>query len=161
MTDIFLNDHIPPWDWNFRREETIAGVAVSKKAGKILGVIEVEPELGVAFRRGAEDTTEVWAALYLRFSEFPWNDVIYTSIGVSTGLNYARDITELERQRAQGTSDGSHLLHYLAPELILALPERRDVEMVFRFHHRSGAYGLISDADGGAHYATAGLRYRF
>ena len=30
-----------------------------------------------------------------------------------------------------------------------------------RFHHRSGVFGLVSDAWGGAQYATVGLRVFF
>jgi hypothetical protein len=52
-------------------------------------------------------------------------------------------------------------MHYLAPEITLAAPSRPDLELVFRFHHRSGVWGIVSDAWGGAQYASVGLRLRF
>ena len=52
-------------------------------------------------------------------------------------------------------------MHYFAPELTFAMPSHPNVELVFRMHHRSGIFGLVSDAWGGAQYATVGLRIRF
>ena len=46
-------------------------------------------------------------------------------------------------------------------ELTLGLPSLPQWSASFRIHHRSGAYGLISDAEGGSHYGTVGLRLRF
>jgi hypothetical protein len=56
---------------------------------------------------------------------------------------------------------GTHVLHYFSPEVTLALPEHLDRQLVFRLHHRSGAYGVISGANRGATYMTAGLRLWF
>jgi len=52
-------------------------------------------------------------------------------------------------------------MHFFSPELTFALPRAPGTELLFRFHHRSGVYGLISDAHGGAQYGTVGLRLRF
>ena len=52
-------------------------------------------------------------------------------------------------------------------EVVFALPERQDWELVFRYHHRSGGGAIFGDTllfngvTGGANFATAGLRYRF
>ena len=45
---------------------------------------------------------------------------------------------------------------FFAPEITFALPSRPNVELLLRFHHRSGVFGLVSDAWGGAQYATVG-----
>lgn len=160
MTSIFLQDFIPPWNWKYG-DGAILGFAASRKLVSIYDMIDLEPEVGIAQRFGNMHQQEAWVALFARYHAFPWNDFLYTTIAVSTGLNYATGISSEERRRAGKNSDGSRLLHYLAPEITFALPEHRDTELVFRFHHRSGGYGLISDADGGAHYGTVGLRFHF
>jgi hypothetical protein len=52
-------------------------------------------------------------------------------------------------------------MHYFAPEITFARPSRPDLEFLIRFHHRSGVFGLVSDAWGGAQYLSAGIRVRF
>jgi hypothetical protein len=52
-------------------------------------------------------------------------------------------------------------MHFFSPEITLAAPSRPSVELVLRFHHRSGVWGLVSDAWGGAQYASVGVRVRF
>ena len=161
LPSIFVEDGIPPWQWDFRWSERIVGVAVSKRVSTLFGRFHVEPEIGVALRTGAENTQEIWAAIFLRFDDFPWKDRLYTSIAISTGINYAFNITELERQKDTRRGTGSHVLHHFSPEISFGLPRYPDTELVFRFHHRSGGLGIISDTNGGANYGTVGLRFRF
>jgi len=105
--------------------------------------------------------------MFLRWSWFPWNSVVRTSIAVSTGLNYAFEVTPLEIGRANNGGKGSHLMHYLAPEAAFALPQHPDFELLFRFHHRSGGReifcdsGIFNCAVGGSQYLSAGFRVRF
>jgi len=83
-----------------------------------------------------------------------------TTAAVSTGLNYATGVSEVERERARD-DQGARLMHFFSPEVTFALPQAPQYELLFRFHHRSGVFGLISDAWGGAQYGTIGLRVRF
>jgi hypothetical protein len=69
-------------------------------------------------------------------------------------------VSDVERDRAND-GEGSQLMHYFAPEITFALPSRPNVQLLLRFHHRSGAFGLVSDAWGGAQYATVGVRVFF
>jgi hypothetical protein len=125
----------------------------------LFSIIDIEPEVGIAKRFGNAHEAEIWAALYFRFTAFPWNHIVYTTAAVSTGLNYASGISDWERFIA-GKAAPQRLLHYFSPELTFALPEHKNVELVLRLHHRSGVYGLISRI-AGAQYATAGVRWRF
>ena len=86
--------------------------------------------------------------------------MLVTTVAISTGLNYATGISEMEQERASD-GEGSRLMHFFSPEITFALPRRPEVELLFRFHHRSGVFGLVSDAWGGAQYGTVGLRVRF
>ncbi len=81
-------------------------------------------------------------------------------MAVSTGMNWASEITDVEQDRAND-GEGSQWMHFFAPEVTFALPSHPDTELLIRIHHRSGVFGLVSDAFGGAQYATVGLRFRF
>jgi len=120
----------------------------------------IEGEVGTSVRFGDESLGEGWAALYLRYDGLPWNDTVYTTIGANTGLSYLTDISEFERGR---DSDGraSELLHYLGPELTFANPENKDLELVLRYHHRSGVFGLFDGVVSGSTFMSAGIRVRF
>lgn len=148
-----------PNRWDIVRDDKLVGVALSRRVGH-LWHFDLEPEIGLARRSGRQDETEVWGALFARYRGFPWDHRLITTVAVSTGLNWANDISAVERERAHD-GHGSQLMHYFAPEITFALPSAPQNELVFRFHHRSGVFGLISDAIGGAQYATVGLRIRF
>jgi hypothetical protein len=157
LTDL-VTDPRSPSTWDYRRDFLVAA-ALSRDAARF-GHLHLEPELGLGQRIGQQHETEVWAALFFRYRGFPWDHRLTTTVAVSTGLNYATGISELEQERARD-GRGSRLMHFFSPEITFALPSRPEVELLFRFHHRSGVFGLVSDAWGGAQYLTVGLRYRF
>lgn len=157
MIDIF-GDPIPPWDWDLT-DDSIVSFSLSRDVGS-LWRISFEPEVGIGQRFGKQSETEFWAALYFRYHGFPWDRHVVTTFALSTGLNWATGVSEVERDRARD-GEGSQLMHYFAPEVTFALPSHPNTELLFRIHHRSGVFGLISDAWGGAQYATVGIRVRF
>lgn len=120
----------------------------------------IEGEVGTSVRFGDESLGEGWAALYLRYDGLPWNDTVYTTIGVNTGLSYLTDISEFERGR-DSEGRASELLHYMGPELTFADPDNKDLELVLRYHHRSGVFGLFDDVVSGSTFISAGIRVRF
>jgi hypothetical protein len=128
--------------------------------GQIGDDLTIEGEIGTSLRFGDESLGEGWAALYLRYDGLPWNDTVYTTIGINTGLSYLTDISEFESGR---DSDGnaSKLLHYMGPELTFADPDNKDLELVLRYHHRSGVFGLIDGVVSGSTFISAGIRVRF
>lgn len=164
---------VPTPIWNFDWEESgIVGGAVSRELATVsfggTDFLAFEAEAGAAKRFGDQTEAEVWAALYVRWTWFPWNEIVKTSFAVSTGLNYASGISPYEL-RVSGNNEGSNLMHYFAPELTFALPDHPEREFVFRMHHRSGiqdddglpGFALFNYADTGATYATFGFRYHF
>ena len=52
------------------------------------------------------------------------------------------------------------MLHYFAPEITVALPHLRQHEIVLRYHHRSGIFGLMNGVEDGANVIAIGYRYR-
>lgn len=157
MEDLLLLDPKFPWDYDYG-ERKIVGASFARTLATWGSWGRMDAELGLAKRYVIDDEWEGWAALYFHWTEFPWNDIVQTSVGASTGLSLASDVSYWEQQRSQ-TPEGSKLLHYFSPEITLSLPQLPQWSAVFRFHHRSGAYGLFGDVEGGAHYGVAGLRF--
>lgn len=158
-------DFVAPWNYDYEDSFLISATA-SRRVLTVGSWASAEIEAGVGQRFGDMHATEMWGAIYFRWHAFPWNELIYTTVAVSTGLNYATGVEDLERAR-DDHKRGNQLLHYLSPEITFAIPENRDWELVFRLHHRSGGGAIFGDTwlfngvTGGANHMTAGVRYRF
>jgi hypothetical protein len=161
MMDVFVNKGMPPWKWRYGKSAFVGG-AFSREFlswGKYAGI---DAEIGVGKRFGIMDEGEAWGALYFRWKWFPWNDYVRTTVAVSTGINIATDIAEWERQRTINSGRGSYYQHYFSPELTFGLPSNPNLDLVLRFHHRSGAsLAIFNHTYGAAQYGTIGLRNRF
>ena len=159
------DEYIAPWDWDFTGTGLVAG-ALSRRLLTFADVIDIEGEAGIAQRFGNMHETEFWAALYARWTWFPWNHIVRTTIATSTGLSFATGASSAERAW-DSRGRGSKLLHFFSPEITLGLPSQPQWDLVARIHHRSGTRILFGDVDmfkgvgGGVHFATLGLRYRF
>ena len=150
---------VPITDLDFSNDYLIAATA-SKRFLTLAKHVHFELEVGAAQRFGIQDEQEFWIAPYLRYDGFFWNKYLYTSVAINTGLSISTGVSAVEEARG-GTSGGDNLLHFFSPEITFALPERKDIQATFRLHHRSGAYGAISNTRGGAQYMTFGLRKSF
>lgn len=167
MSDVFfpIDGYTPPWDWQFR-EDYMLSLAFSRRIATVGGAFDIELEAGLGQRFGEALVTEGWVGVYGRWTQFPWNHIVRTSIAVSTGLNYATSVSDAELERSE-LGDGSRLLHYFSPELTLASPSWESTEFVLRLHHRSGGgkiwgdIGLFNGVAEGAQYLKLGLRHRF
>ena len=49
----------------------------------------------------------------------------------------------------------------MGPEITFADPDNKDLEFVFRLHHRSGVFGLFDDVVSGSTFLSTGIRIRF
>ncbi|TMJ34695.1 MAG: hypothetical protein E6G89_20035 [Alphaproteobacteria bacterium] len=159
-----------PWTADFV-DLTMVGAAVSTRLGtmnELFGSadsggigddITVEVEAGGSYRFGEESLGELWGALYFRYDGFGWNDIVYTTVAINTGLSILSETSEFERERAGGQS--SLVLNYLAPEITFANPDNKNLELVLQLHHRSGIFGLIDDVSGGSTFISTGIRMRF
>ncbi len=160
MQDVLSSATFPSeWDWG---NSDIAGLYISRPIMQYKDWFTLDAEIGVAKRFGEETETEFWTAIFLRWRKFPWNHIVKTTIGASTGINYATGVSGYELEKAAThDSSGSNLLHFFSPEITFALPEHDNVELVFRFHHRSGVWGTFNGVHGGSHFGTVGIRFRF
>ena len=144
LVDLLRN----PWSGDYG-EGWFTGVAASRKIARFYQHFTVEGEVGLGVRYGHNNGGDGWAAVYLRFDGFPWNNVIRTTVGASTGLSYLTD-PEFDE----------HILHYFGPEIAFALPSHPNTELVLRFHHRSGAFGTFGSVREGSNVISIGVRIR-
>ena len=119
----------------------------------------LEGEVNVTRHWGKQHHFEVNSAVSLRWRRFPWDRYVDTTFSCGLGFSYAFRRPPLEQRTHQ---DPTNLLLFLPIELTFAPPRRYDIpwETFFRVHHRSGAFGLVSNARGSDFIAT-GIRYRF
>ncbi|MBI5396136.1 MAG: hypothetical protein HZA91_12640 [Verrucomicrobia bacterium] len=158
MLDILVT----PWDVELEHGHFV-GAAVSRQLTRFWKHFTVEAEVGGGYRFGmprAGTSPETWGAVFLRYDGFPWNDHLYTTVAICTGLDYVGRVPDAEHPEDHPPSE-ARLLHYLGPEITFALPKYRQHELVFRIHHRSSGYGLMWDVNTGSNVLLAGYRYRF
>ena len=152
MTTLLYKQH----QASLEEDTAFLGGSISKRIGQWRKGFTFELEAGAGYRFSNEDAGEFWGALFARYDRFPWNEKVYTTIAISTGLNYATRVSEIEY-----AENNSNLLHYLAPEITVANPNNKNLEGVLRLHHRSGVYGLFNGVRSGTNVVTLGLRKRF
>ena len=160
LGDEILLSPSPPYSWTYGDDDHLIATSISRRVARFWRHWTLEPEVGIGQRLGRQSATELWGAFYFRYAGFPWDRYLVTTAALSTGLNWASEVTEVELDRAQD-DEGSQWMHFFSPEITFAAPSRPNVELVLRFHHRSGVWGLVSDAWGGAQYASVGVRVRF
>jgi hypothetical protein len=146
-----------PWTAQFRDDYFVGG-ALSRQLVRFWNHFSIEAELGVGARLGVTDGVEEWAAIYLRYDNFSWNNTLYTTVATSTGVNYLSNLPPAETHPGDRTS---HLLHYFSPEITFALPQFKQHELLIRYHHRSGVFGTFNGVWGGSNVLALGYRYRF
>ncbi|MGE0240471.1 MAG: hypothetical protein AB7F09_18260 [Parvibaculaceae bacterium] len=159
-----------PWTTNFI-DMTMLGITISRRLGTLdelagsplLGAvgddISFDLEAGAAYRFGAEEQGEFWTSFYVRYDGFPWNDRIYTTAAVNTGLSLLTQTSDFERDRGDGRT--SRVLHNFSPEITFADPDNKNLEFVLRLHHRSGIFGTIDGVSSGSTFVATGIRMRF
>jgi hypothetical protein len=150
-----------PFFWQYNTGDHLVATAASRVAGHFWErTFTLEPELGIGQRFGRQSAIEVWGALFFRYHGFPWDKWVVTTVAVSTGMNWSSEVTTVEDEKAKD-GEGDNWMHFFAPEITLAAPDHPNLQLLFRFHHRSGVFGLVNDNGGGAQYGTVGLRILF
>lgn len=144
----------PDYDDSYRMIVAYLG----KQIGSLPPWFVFEDELQFAWHYDAQDYWEVNGALVARFVDFPWNDIIYTSIAAGAGLSYISEISDMEASRH---SETSQFLGYLLFEWELAPSADSSWSFFSRIHHRSGADGTFNHCRGASNSWGMGIRYHF
>ena len=121
----------------------------------------------MAYRDDRQQNIDIYEAAFFanaRWSNFPWNDTLMTTIAIGWGVSYTSDITANEAQDEIDTDPDEgpqRWLNYLSFEYGVALPRYPQWQLFYRLHHRSGAFGLFASNDVGSNVMALGLRYQF
>jgi hypothetical protein len=146
-----------PWD-SESTDQGIGALTLSREIGRVFGRrIAFEVEGLYAYHFGDQRYHEVGAAVYARWHDFPWNDHLKTSIAFGIGPSYVSILPDMEA--AKGHT--SKLLNQANLELTFALPKYENDQLLFRFQHRSGVFGLLDDAGDASTFIVIGYRKAF
>lgn len=120
--------------------------------------LEMDGMLGV--QSGVADLSEIAMAPALRWSGFPWNGTVHTSVSFAPlGVSHTSMVSSLER--GQG-GKGSQTLNWLFLEVALSSPTSKANEFFARLHHRCAVYDLLNNyGANGEDFFTVGFRRRF
>jgi len=106
-----------------------------------------------------DDTYEVNFGVKAYWLKFPWNKYVRTRLGISEGLSYASNISNLERSN-QYHENNSNYLNYIDLTLsfntkdITRIDKLEDTYIGLGVSHRSGIFGTINGVDGGSNNVT-------
>lgn len=122
--------------------------------------VSLEIDGMVGYQNGIAPLWEVAVAPALRWSQFPWNDRLQTSLRLAPlGISYTSRVSPLEL----GTEGrGSRVLNWLFVEAAFSRPGQRSDEFFMRLHHRCAVYDLLNNyGANGEDFFTLGFRRRF
>jgi hypothetical protein len=137
----------------------IAGAAYSRRLHPFSNGIEIGAELGLAARFGRDLTGEAWAGFSLGHEGFTYGPVTVAP-AVVLGLSAVTGATGIEARRAGKDGDPT-LLFYLGPEIAFRHQRFPNVELVYRIHHRSGAWKVLGNMRDGYNGNIIGVRFGF
>ena len=76
-----------------RRIELVA----KKRKVRLLPGRAFEPQIGIGKRFGDMQAVEFWGAVAFRWTAFPWNNYVKTTIAISEGVSLATQVDTVER----------------------------------------------------------------
>ncbi len=120
--------------------------------------LEIDGMIGQQF--GMATLSEIGIAPVLRWSSFPWREILQTDIRFGPlGVSYTTSISPLERGP---DGRGSNTLNLLLIEFDFSLPREKSKEVFVRLHHRCSIYNLLNDyGANGEDYLALGYRKYF
>jgi len=96
-----------------------------------------------------------------RWRNFPWNQYILTTVGIGEGVSWASRNPQRETRTEEKAENARKFLNYVAFEATMSLPKHPEWQVLYRLHHRSGAFGLYCPGIVGSTAAGIGIRYWF
>lgn len=114
----------------------------------------------VGHQWGLATLQEFAVAPVLRWSGFPWNDVLPTSFRFGPlGFSHTTMVSPLEKNVS---GEGSRNLNFLVIELTFSGPQSRTSEVFLRLHHRCTIYDLLNNyGANGQDFLAVGYRRFF
>lgn len=125
----------------------------------IVGVVQLAGNVTV--REGSNQSRPIYEFdpyITFRFTSFPWNHYVTTSLAIGEGVSYVTSVPSLEQKDNVRTK---RLLNFLMLEATFSHPDYPQWQVLARVHHRSGAFGLYQAGNTGSNDIAIGLRYLF
>jgi hypothetical protein len=135
----------------------IGVVGVTRELVDVGGFAHFEGEANFGQHWGMQSHQEVNLGLVLRWKQFPWDGVFDTSIALGSGVSYAFDRPPIEETLSR---DAERILKYMVFEIAGKRPGWADWSGFVRIHHRSGVFGVVSEARG-SNFVGLGVRRHF
>ena len=109
---------------------------------------------------GVASLSEIGVAPVLRWSSFPWKEILQTDIRFGpVGVSYTTTVSPLERGI---NGQGSQTLNLMLIEFDFSLPRIKSKEVFVRLHHRCSIYDLLNDyGANGEDFLALGYRHHF
>lgn len=120
---------------------------------------DAELQFGI-HHSGVQDHHELNLAVIHRWSDWPWDGLLRTSLAMGAGLSLASEVPHLEATGKPG-ADAQRLLLYGVFEFEVAPHWARDWSIYARIHHRSGLFGAFNGIHGGSDHVGIGFRWNF
>ena len=97
MTRIMLiHNPVPPWKWHWGDAGIVDG-EFSRRLVTFWHSLDIEPQIGIGKRFGDMQAVEFWGAVAFRWTAFPWNNYVKTTIAISEGVSLATQVDTVER----------------------------------------------------------------
>ncbi len=132
-------------------------LSLAKRIGRYKDLLSYEMEGQVAKHDGIQQHWEFNALGTVRWEPFWWDRHLETSAAFGLGPSFA---TETPKAEVRNEGESQNWMIYWMMELALSLPEKPNLALITRIHHRSEAYGLVAD-EGGSNALAIGLKFRF
>jgi hypothetical protein len=139
----------------------MVGVALDGRLAYLGWDISLGGELQVTqYVFGHRDTTFTGALGFQANEPFGWKR---TSMSIYSGPSYATNppLYGISYDNKPYLASRKKLLNYVGFEFAMQLPDSQHWDGVFRFFHRSGAFGLYNKQDDDGLALGLGVRYRF
>lgn len=127
-----------------------------------IGDVKLGFEAGIAGRFGQSSDAEIWGGVVGRYEGIEIANTVRIIPSFTFGLSHVTDTHAGRERRQELDRDGNaSTLFYLGPEISFSAVSRPELEVFWRLHHRSGAWGTLGDMHGGSNANVLGVRYNF
>lgn len=127
-----------------------------------LGRVKLGLEGGFAGRFGGSTDAEIWGGVVGSYDSIEIAGTVRIKPSFTFGISHVTEThSGRERRQEKERNGDARTLFYLGPELSFSKVSQPDLEVFWRLHHRSGAWGTLGDMHGGSNANVLGIRYNF
>jgi hypothetical protein len=127
-----------------------------------IGSVKLGLEAGLAGRFNGNSNAEIWGGVVGRYDAIEIANTFRIIPSFTFGISHVTGTMSGRERNNEIERDGdASTLFYLGPELSFSSVSKPELEVFWRLHHRSGAWGTLGDMHGGSNANVLGVRYNF